>query len=219
MKAHLFILALAVICFAACRKADPAKQTGSTTVTSLTGIKVYGSWFAECQLCFSAIGSGAKTYKWSVGDGTTSTAATFCYTYAHPCIDTIKLTINDDPTFSTSQVVYIYKASTSITAMLAGNRTWRFYEGHIFPNGSSTVAFKNLVDLEVVYIDPATLRIGNDTMRLQTGFDSTLYSYVKQINSEKFNDSWILRLHRYPKGDSITYSILHSATNGLPKQT
>lgn len=212
----LFIAALVWLC--GCSK---ERHTGTTEVTYLKGISFYGSLFTNCTVCYSAVGAGAERYSWRSSDGVTSTDELFCRKYATEQNDTVRLTINNNPDFSAMQIVRIRWVKEGVTAKLAGNKTWRVFEGEGMPDGSNVLNYTGTTNFAIEYLDPATLLIGNDTLRLYSYYDttSTYNNYYKSITNEHdLSTTWVLHVYKQPHGDSLIYGLYEGISSGRSKQ-
>lgn len=84
-----------------------------------------------------------------------------------------------------------------------------------FGDGTSTVTYKQKAELEIVYIDPGTLRIGDDTMRMAATTARDEYVYTKRTDITSLpTTTWNLYLFRKPTGDSMMYGIYRNLKDG-----
>jgi len=105
MKKYLFLVLLAVVSVAACKK-DAAPKASFTTAKS--------GYYLNQAVTISNTSSGSS-YNWDFGDGGSSTAQSPTHTYVTSGTFVIKLTVNGTSTASKSITIYNGTASYQVS--------------------------------------------------------------------------------------------------------
>lgn len=103
MKKYLFIVTIAVLSVAACKKDTPVAVAGFTTSHS--------GYYLTQSVSFTNTSTNAKTYSWDFGDNATSTVQSPTHTYTQPGNYTIRL-ITDGTSLAT-KMLKIYDGTAS----------------------------------------------------------------------------------------------------------
>lgn len=205
------LLIMLSLSFTTCRK-DSAKFVAP----KLNSISCTGGACIGYTMCFSASAQGVTSYQWNLGNGTTSTDAAPCTTYADTGLYTINLTINNDAVLTKEMMIYVSKVP-AFTYLVNGTKICRHTTGRAFSNGSDTTFPATDASVTFTYVNPITILVGADTFhfsRTIPQYDSILYYTLTFTNNSGHSTSKSVRLHHTATADSIHYSIFDQQSAG-----
>ncbi len=113
---------------------------------------------------FSSDATNAKKYHWDFGDGNTSAEPDPGHTFTDTGIYVVRLMINDDTALQATYELLVFRAPAN-THLMDGDHVWRHSWGQSFSGGWDTTVYGPDVTMRIVYINPATIAIGQDTLK------------------------------------------------------
>jgi len=206
-----FVLLACVIPFA-CKKSN---SSGDPTLSF--GIRGLGAYCVGYPMCFSESPINATSYLWNFGDGTTSTDAAPCHTYADTGTYNVKLTVNNY--ISQTQQLQVHIGTQPIyTYLLNGEKTWRHQLGtHFNPSNTTSLYAAPDTSFSIVSINATTIVVGNDTLnyKAQTVYNNNvLYFDRSSPGGAVYNDVYKELCFKHGATDSISYYIFYDQSPG-----
>lgn len=208
-----FLLLLTAAITHGCRKNDNNEPAAPST---LKAISYTGDAMPGYELMFYSDATNAKKYQWDFGDGGTSAEPRPGHKFADTGTYLVSLMINDDTALRATFKLIVFRAPAN-TRLLEGDHVWRHSWGHVLSSGWDTTFYGPDVIMSIVYINPATIAIGNDTLKYAP--TSPINENYLQFFAGKFTESTgyyrtASLVFRHGTADSISFKTFNRISAG-----
>lgn len=208
----LFFLVVSATMSQGCRKNDNNEPAAPSTLKT---ISYSGDAMAGYAVSFSSDATNAKKYQWTFGDGGTSAEPKPGHMFADTGTYLVSLMINDDTTLRVTTKLTVFRAPAN-TRLMEGDHVWRHSWGRSLSGAGDTTVYGPDVTMRISYINPATIAIGQDTLKYvpASPVDENYLRFSSTKRGEEYllySTSEITRdlIFRHGVTDSISYSIVN----------